>query len=126
MSPPRPLLALTLGDPAGIGPEVCLKAIIEPEVEALARCVLVGAASVARATAGWLGIERPVVEVPHPGVQVPPQLIPVLSVTDLDPASVAPGELSAAAGRAGVAAVESAARLAMAGQVDAVVTAPLN
>src|SRR5437868_2928129 len=36
----RPLLALTLGDPAGIGPDVCLKAVVEPEVDALARCVV--------------------------------------------------------------------------------------
>src|SRR5438105_1670791 len=60
----RPLLALTLGDPAGIGPEVCLKAVVEPEVDALARCVLIGPAAVACATAAALAIGREVVEIP--------------------------------------------------------------
>lgn len=121
----RPLLAVTLGDPAGIGPEVSLKALADPEVHALARCVLVGPAAVARRTAAWLCLAQPVAEVAPPFGDLPDGF-PILDTGPLSAADVKPGELCAEGGRAGVTAVETAARLAMEGGVDAIVTAPLN
>ena len=38
----RPTIAITMGDPSGVGPEVVLKALAEPELQALARWVVVG------------------------------------------------------------------------------------
>ena len=38
----RPLLAVTMGDPAGIGPEIAVRALLSPEVRALARCFIIG------------------------------------------------------------------------------------
>ncbi|MFI5006705.1 MAG: 4-hydroxythreonine-4-phosphate dehydrogenase PdxA [Solirubrobacterales bacterium] len=105
-------LALTLGDPAGIGPEVVLKALADPDRPA-ASFVLYGPAAAlddrARRfglkTAGDLGAE--VVDIPLEGP------VPL-------------GRTSAAGGRAAALAVLRAAEDAIAGRVDAIVTAPLN
>jgi 4-hydroxythreonine-4-phosphate dehydrogenase len=104
-------LALTVGDPAGIGPEIVLKALssdVRPEAE----LSVYGPAAVLEERAWRFALPWPVA-----GVRV----------ADTGPAGeVVLGRSSAAGGRAAAAAVLAAARDAMAGQVDALVTAPLN
>jgi 4-hydroxythreonine-4-phosphate dehydrogenase len=110
--PPRPpRLAVTAGDPAGIGPEIVVKALSSPRRPAAEWSVygpadaLAGAAR--RASLPW----------PVPGV----------AVTDAGPSGDVPrGRASAAGGRLAAAAVLSAARDALEGRVDGIVTAPLN
>jgi 4-hydroxythreonine-4-phosphate dehydrogenase len=122
-----PLTALTLGDPAGVGPEIVLKAAADPETLRLCRPVAVGPAAVAARQARELEINvevQPVARVDE--ARFEPGHLSVVDTGDLAPDAYRWGELSAAAGKAGVAAVERAAQLAMAGEVDAMVTAPLN
>ncbi|MEW5929046.1 MAG: 4-hydroxythreonine-4-phosphate dehydrogenase PdxA [Gemmatimonadota bacterium] len=92
----RPRVAVTLGDPRGIGPEVTAKALADPEVAALAEWTVVGAE-------GWRG----------PGAHVAV-------------GRWAPGDGAAAAGRIAGEAVKRATEMALAGRVDALVTAPLD
>jgi 4-hydroxythreonine-4-phosphate dehydrogenase len=103
-------LALTVGDPAGIGPEVVLKALGGADLPA-AEMVVYGPLSVLRERAARFGLRPPdpaqVVDVPLEG-------------------EFRLGATSAAAGRAAADAVLEAARDALAGRVDALVTAPLN
>ncbi len=105
-------LALTLGDPAGIGPEVVLKALADPDRPA-ASFVLYGPAAALQDRARRFGLKSPgelgaeVVDIPLEGP------VPL-------------GRTSAAGGRAAALAVLRAAEDAMAGRVDAIVTAPLN
>lgn len=126
--PLLPLVALTLGDPSGIGPEIALKAAADPEAQSLARCLLVGPEAAARHTAGQLG--GPVELVTIADVQEvedwQPGRVPLISVSSAPAESFPPGQVSAASGKVAVQAVETAARLALAGKVDAIVTAPLN
>lgn len=109
-SPTR--LALTAGDPAGIGPEVVLKALASADRPA-ATIVVYGPMSVLLARAVRLGLPPPqdlnarLIDVPLDG-------------------PVEPGRTSAAAGRAAAQAVLRAVADAKRGQVDALVTAPLN
>lgn len=120
-------MALTLGDPAGVGPEIVLKAARDPETFRLCRPLAVGPAAVAAEQARALELDvdvRPVNSVEDARYQ--PGHLSILDTGDLSPGTIRWGELSAAAGRAGVTAVERAAHLAMAGDVDAIVTAPLN
>ena len=104
-------LALTAGDPAGIGPEVVLKALSSdgrPEAD----LSVYGPADVLAERARRFALAWPVA-----GVRV----------VDIGPAGeVVLGRASAAGGRAAAAAVLAAARDAIAGRVDALVTAPLN
>jgi 4-phospho-D-threonate 3-dehydrogenase / 4-phospho-D-erythronate 3-dehydrogenase len=127
MADRRPLLALTLGDPSGVGPEIVLRAITRVEATALARYLLVGPARVITLAAqqyatGAVLVPLSAREARH----VPEGGVGVLSISDATEAAFPVGRVCAESGAAAVAAVESAARLALEGAVDAIVTAPLN
>ncbi|NML47727.1 4-hydroxythreonine-4-phosphate dehydrogenase PdxA [Ramlibacter sp. G-1-2-2] len=125
---PQPL-AITMGDPAGIGPEIVAKAFCEaPE---LARgCFVAGDLACMRRGAGWaagLGIALPVAVIAdaQEALQVPPNCIPLLQVGEPgEPPAI--GQVSPQAGRRAADAVLWATRAALRGEVAAVVTAPLN
>ncbi|MCD6031178.1 MAG: 4-hydroxythreonine-4-phosphate dehydrogenase [Thermomicrobiales bacterium] len=123
----RPLLAITLGDPAGIGPEVVLKALAHPEVYERSQPLVVGDRRILERAAGWLGqtVDFEVVAEPSSGSYAPGK-VTLLDLENAPPEQVPVGEVSAAAGAAAVEYVFRACDLAMAGAVDAVVTAPLN
>jgi 4-hydroxy-L-threonine phosphate dehydrogenase PdxA len=104
-----PRIAIALGDPAGIGPEIALKAALDPRVRALCRPLLVGDPAVLALQARLCGLEGRLAEVPL--LQVPAEP-PVL------------GEIRAAHGRAAVEAARAAIAAALRGEVDAVVAAP--
>ena len=107
----KPILGLTLGDPAGIGPEICLRALHSPEV--LARCVpvLFGDAAVLRRVQSFASSKAK--RRSGPGMK------------DMD-RRIVPGQVSAACGRAGYVYIEEAIRAALAGKIAGVVTAPLH
>ncbi len=125
----RPLLAITMGDPAGIGPEVVLKALLgHPEIHRECRPLVVGDARVLARAAAWIGADG----VPLDPVAAPaqgryePGRVAVLDLGNADPADCPVGRETAAAGRAAVESVFAACDLALAGAVDGIVTAPLN
>ncbi len=115
----RPLLAITLGDPAGIGPEVVLKTLAHPDVYARCRPLVIGDRRILERAADALGmaLDLDIVTDPAAGAYAFPR------VTLLDPGNAAP---DACPGAAAVDYVFRACDLAMAGAVDAIVTAPLN
>jgi 4-hydroxythreonine-4-phosphate dehydrogenase len=109
----RPVIAVTIGDPAGIGPEVVIKALADPEVAALAEWKVIGE----EAVLGWAS------EVA--GLHLPPNA-ELVSVGALEPESWRPGQLSAACGRAALAYIREGVRLCLEGRADALTTAPVN
>jgi 4-hydroxythreonine-4-phosphate dehydrogenase len=124
----KPRVAVTMGDPAGVGPEIILKAAhaLKGRMAAgeLALAVTGGAAIFAQ-TAAALGLANPLHTL-APGEVLDdisePCLIEVGSGSD----TVATSEVSAAAGKLAYDAIERAVRLAMDGAVDAICTAPIN
>jgi len=124
----RPSLAVTVGEPAGIGPEIAIRAAWA--LRGAARCVLVGDAAFLSLTASLIdpGIRLSALStlalrhsgLPHFG----PDTIPVVDVP-LD-AHVVPGRLDAANGRAVLATLDLAIEGTRAGWWDAIVTAPLQ
>ncbi|MBI2504851.1 MAG: 4-hydroxythreonine-4-phosphate dehydrogenase PdxA [Candidatus Latescibacteria bacterium] len=123
----RPLLALTLGDPAGIGPEVVLKALREGGLQGRVRLLVVGDLRILERAASWLGWNPAFQVVTRPGEGgYGPGEVVLFDLGNADPASCPPGKVGAPAGRAAVEYVCRACDLALAGEVDAVVTAPLN
>ena len=124
---PRPLLGITMGDPAGIGPEVVLKALSHADVYDRCRALVIGDRPILERAAGWLGLhpEFDVVTAPAQGAYAPGRLT-LLDLENAPVDTVPVGEESAAAGAAAVAYVLRACDLALAGEIDAVVTAPLN
>lgn len=108
----KPKIVITIGDPAGVGPEVTLKALADAEVRDLAEWHVVGDRAVLDSTAEALGLER--------------TETPVIDLGLLEGKTVVTGELSADCGRAAVGFVRHAAEMCAAGDADAMVTAPLN
>ena len=122
-------LALTLGDPAGIGPEIIAKAWREAPA-ALVGCFVAGDAACMRRAAAWTAAGHPALPVavlddPQEALAAPPNCIPVLQVVDAgEPPAV--GRVDARAGRMAAQAVLWAARAVFSGHLAGLVTAPLN
>ena len=126
--PVRPTLALTLGDVAGIGPEITAKTLLlHPELREVCVPVVVGDADSVRAGAQRAGLDPATITVisePR-AARNDPGTIEVLQ-TGPSLADVPVGELSPVAGDGAYRFVVEACRLAREGQVDGIVTAPLN
>ena len=128
----RPL-ALTMGDPAGIGPEIIARAFCDSPAE-LAGCVVVGDVVTLRRAAQLVGTGRAGSSGAMPVAQldaaadwqaVPPRCMPVLQKCEL--AALVPyGRVSALAGKAAADCIVWAARAALSGEVAALVTAPIH
>ncbi len=126
---PRPLVALTMGDPAGIGPEVVARALGDPGVAAGARCVVFGDARILKRAIALTGAPVGLRAVRLPdglGVNGPAGEVPIVDLANADPTAFSQGKVSALCGRASWEYVQAAARAALAGQVDAVATSPIN
>ena len=128
MTEPRPLIAITLGDAAGIGPEVAIKALADQAVGAACRPLLIGDAAAARRAAALCRFDCTfdISEAPYTRREWTVAALPLLNVPSRSGTVPAYGQLSADAGDAAVRAVGLAIDLALAGDVDAIVTAPLN
>lgn len=123
----RPVLAVTLGDVAGIGPEIVLRTLAQPDATRLARGIAIGDARALRRAAEICGVKidlNPVAAVGEAAYQ--PGVIDVLDLPEPGQELPGFGQVQATAGRSALRAIETAASLAMAGAVDAVVTAPIN
>lgn len=123
----RPLLALTMGDPAGVGPETIAGAWQDPALLAVCRPLVVGHAGVMRRAAALRGLRAEVQEITAPDQADPaPARIPCLTVCSGDVLDLPPGQIDARGGEAAYRALLAAAELAIAGQIDGLTTAPLH
>ena len=125
--PRRPLIAITMGDPRGIGPEVVVKALTRQSILSICSPWVIGDLQILRRTADSLQLELPFVE-GNGEIQEKGSLakIPVLSLSRLpgpnDRGQLSPVESS----RASFAYVEKAGKMALDGDVDAMVTGPVS
>ena len=128
--PLLPTITITMGDPAGIGPEVALAALADPDVQNVCRPVLLGDAKILRRVASqcqlslpervlskskltatdWQSIDRPT----------------LIDFGNVNPADFHPGHVSAATGQASYDYIQFAIELALQGRVDGVTTGPIN
>lgn len=124
---PRPLIGITMGDVAGIGPEVIARAWAASPLRELARPLIVGDAETIRRALDMIGSSVQVVEVTGP-IDAEPSAgqLPCLQATDQDLSSVRPGLVDPRAGRAAHDFLIKAIDLALAGAINAIVTLPLN
>lgn len=121
--PEGPRVAISMGDPAGIGPEIVLKALCDPQARDGLRPVVVGDMPLLRGTAAACGLDLDLRQV-DPG-QWAEQGVGVLDVGNVT-AGLVPGRASAEGGEAAWSYIDAAARLCMTGQADVLVTAPIN
>ena len=108
----RPTIALTTGDPAGIGPEIVLQAVADPQLAPLARWIVVGDAAVLE-MAQWIT-----------GVRLQAELRDARALAGIEEFSF--GRLDARCGVAAVEYVRIATEMCLRGEAEAMVTAPVN
>jgi 4-hydroxythreonine-4-phosphate dehydrogenase len=124
---PRPRVALTMGDVAGVGPEVIARAWSEEALHTLARPFVIGSRAVLERAVSQFGGPATVVPIDRPEEAEPRAgAIPCLDVAVPRVAEVQPGLVDPRAGLAAYAFLVAAIDLAMAGRIDALVTLPLN
>jgi 4-phospho-D-threonate 3-dehydrogenase / 4-phospho-D-erythronate 3-dehydrogenase len=122
----RPIIGITMGDGAGVGPEIIVKALQHEEVHVLCRPVVIGDLGRLSQAAGICGVEaafNPVAKVQE--ARFEPGTIDVIDL-GLLPADLPFGELSAQAGEGAFQYIRRAVELAVAGDIQAICTAPLN
>ena len=107
-----PAVAIAIGDPSGIGPEISLKAALDPAARAMCRPVLVG--------------DRGVLEVHAQACGLSLDGIELIERKQLGPGDLKIGEIRPAHGRAALDSAKAAVRAALAGRVQSVVAAPHN
>ena len=123
----KPIIAITMGDPSGIGPEIIAKVLQDKRAHDACRSVVVGDARVMALAADLSSSKARV----HP-VKSPQQacfesgVIDVIDLENVDLRVLQRGKIDKNSGRAAVEYVRQAIELAMKGEVDAIVTAPLN
>ena len=123
----RPLIATVIGDPSGIGPEVCVKALETGEPQALSRVLLVGNAAALRRAAEVCGSALRFAAVPDVGAaKYDSEAIQVLDTGDLKPSDYKIGAVSAACGKAAFDWIVKALDLAERGVFDGVILGPIN
>ena len=124
---PLPRIAISIGDPAGIGPEIALKAALSEDVRQLCVPVLVGDRGALELHAAACGLTPEIIGVTPEQLRelvLPAGAVALVARAQLQPGELQLGKLSAVHGRAILDSATIAVKAALAGQVDAVVAAP--
>jgi 4-hydroxythreonine-4-phosphate dehydrogenase len=123
----KPIIAVTMGDPAGIGPEIAVKALLEPEIKNICKPILIGDLSILQKISQQLKLEINFKILNSPKESAGGQgVIEVIDLKNVDLGSFKIGKVSVEAGRAAIQYVKKATELALNRQVDAVATGPIN
>ena len=123
----KPAIAITMGDPCGIGPEVVVKAMADPRVYATCRPLVVGNVYAMEQAVALTGAPMKIKEADDATIYgLEPGVIDVVDIHNLNPEDITVGEINLTCGKAAMEWVTKAGELALAGVVDALATAPLN
>jgi len=127
MTDTKPIIGITMGDPASIGPEIAVKALLNEHIHTICRPLLVGDAAVFRDIITRLGLPATVNAIQHATeAQFRLQQIDVIDLQNVNLAALEFGKVSAMAGNAAFEAVKKVIDMAMAGEIAATVTGPIN
>src|SRR5579872_2400335 len=127
MTEARPILAVTMGDPAGIGPEIAVRALLSPEVRDVSRSFLIGDARVFERALSVCGLSARLNRIDGPeAIADQAGVIDVVHQQTVDPDGLQMGKVQALGGEAAYAAIRSSIELAMAGRIDGIATTPIN
>ncbi|WP_426446273.1 4-hydroxythreonine-4-phosphate dehydrogenase PdxA [Paenibacillus sp. S-38] len=122
----RPIIGITMGDAAGVGPEIILKSLKDAQVYTVCRPFVIGDAKILERADGFVntGLRvRSIASTAEAGFEA--GTVDCLDL-NLVPADLPIGQVSAEAGHAAFSYLKKAIELANAGEIDAICTAPLN
>lgn len=123
----KPLIAVTMGDPAGVGPEIVAKSLASEEVTDVADCVIVGDRKCMENAIRIVGVDLKinVIQKPAEG-QYEKGILNLIDLDNVDMDAFAFGKVSGMCGKAAYDYIARSIELANAGEVDAVSTTPIN
>jgi 4-hydroxythreonine-4-phosphate dehydrogenase len=123
----KPLLGITLGDPAGTGPELISKALTNPEIYRYCRPLVIGSPDILEAACRTTGATCRIRAINDPAAATPSEnCIDILATGTLTREAIELGKVSAECGRAAYEYITAATALALEGQIDAIVTSAIN
>lgn len=123
----KPIIGITMGDPASIGPEIAIKALLNEEVYAICRPLLIGDADVFKDIINRLKLKASINVISDvKDAKFKFGAIDVYDLHNVDLDKLQLGEISAMAGNASFEAIKKVIELALAGEIDATVTGPIN
>ncbi len=123
----KPILGITMGDPAGIGPEIIAKSFLSFKLNQMTDSVVIGNIDVMKWANGIVGKDIPIVSVQIPDLDsLEDGVISVLEIGDVSLDDYSISRVGADSGHAAFKYLEKAIQLALDGKIDAIVTAPLN
>jgi 4-hydroxythreonine-4-phosphate dehydrogenase len=124
----KPFLAVTMGDPAGIGPEIAIKALSFPEIQKISNPVIIGDAKIIKRAMKVVGASsfelKTVAKIEE--ARFSRRIINVLDLNNVDMAKFKTGKISIQCGRAAVEYIFRAIELAKNKEIKGIVTCPIN
>ena len=126
----RPKIGLTMGDAAGIGPEILVKALAHESVYSLCQPIVIGSSAILQdacfrfTTSNKPPLKLNIIKTPMQAL-ARHGTIDVLDVSSISPQDISVGTIDARAGAAAVKAIEIGTHLTMHGELDAITTAPI-
>jgi 4-hydroxythreonine-4-phosphate dehydrogenase len=123
----KPIIGISMGDPAGIGPEILVRTVADDAVNRVARCLVYGDARVIEKAVreGQLGLTVRAIGKPDEA-RFAAGSIEVVDFANADPAAFEPGKVQALCGQAAWDYIEAMVQAALRGEVEVVNTAPIN
>lgn len=123
----KPIVGITMGDPASIGPEIALKALLNKELYEVCQPILVGDHDVFDQIRGILNIDIELNKISNVAeARFKFGTIDVFDLGNTDVSQLKFGEISANCGEAAFQSVKKVIELALSGEIDATVTGPIN
>ncbi|HHW76520.1 MAG TPA: 4-hydroxythreonine-4-phosphate dehydrogenase PdxA [Xanthomonadaceae bacterium] len=123
----KPIIGISMGDPAGIGPEIVVRTLADQIVNQAARCLVYGDALVIEKAVQESGLGLKVRAIGRPDeARFAAGSIEVVDFANADPAAFEPGQVQALCGQAAWDYIQAVVRAALRGEVEIVNTAPIN
>jgi 4-hydroxythreonine-4-phosphate dehydrogenase len=122
----KPIVGVTMGDPAGVGPEIIAKALMDKGILELCRPVVFGSRAVMEEAFGICGLKAEINILDKMDFEYKDGLVNVFDIDNVDIKSLERGKISGACGKAAYEYIEMAVELAMEGMIQAIATAPVN
>ena len=123
----KPLIAIPMGDAAGIGPEIVVKTVASSDAQKYARMVVIGNKQVLINACRYSDVKLDINQLTDISQYCDrPGVLNLVEKGDLDMTQLKPGEIQGQCGKAAYDCIEQSVALAMSGDVDAVATTPIN
>jgi 4-phospho-D-threonate 3-dehydrogenase / 4-phospho-D-erythronate 3-dehydrogenase len=123
----KAIIAIPMGDPAGIGPEITMKSLAKKEIYDVCKPLVIGDAAVLEKAIAIVGADLTINEVTSPAEgKYELGTVDVINVNNIDMNKLQYGEVSAQGGQGAFEYIQKAVELATAGEVKALATTPIN